>query len=246
MCIRITQAPMESKLFRSPILVLALLLAGCGAKDSKKDPPTPEVGYVVVTTQSAPLDIELAGRTTAYETSEVRPQVSGVIKARRFQEGAIVHAGQTLYEIDPSLYRAAAAQAQANLANAEAARDAAEAKADRYRPLADIEASASRTTPTRRPPRNRPPPPWRRTRRRCRPQASTWRSPGCPPRSPAGSAARWRPRARWWTNGQADALTTIQRLDPIFVDVQQSSADLVALRRSLTAGGVTPASAAVG
>jgi uncharacterized lipoprotein YbaY len=131
---------MELKPFRSPILALALLLAGCGAKDSKKDPPTPEVGYVVVTTQSAPLDIELAGRTTAYETSEVRPQVSGVIKARHFQEGAIVHAGQTLYEIDPSLYRAAEAQAQANLANAEAAREAAEAKAARYRPLAEIEA----------------------------------------------------------------------------------------------------------
>src|SRR6185503_4624400 len=86
------------------------------------------------------LVIELAGRTTAYETSEVRPQVSGVIKARRFTEGSVVRQGQTLYEIDPSLYRAAVAQAQANLANAEAAQAAAEAKAARYKPLADIEA----------------------------------------------------------------------------------------------------------
>jgi len=245
MCIRITQAPMESKLFRSPILVLALLLAGCGAKDSKKDPPTPEVGYIVVTTQSAPLDIELAGRTTAYETSEVRPQVSGVIKARRFQEGAIVHAGQTLYEIDPSLYRAAAAQAQANLANAEAARDAAEAKASRYRPLADMEAvskqdytdaaaaakqaaaavaqnKAALDTATINLKFTRVPAPI--TGRIGRSMATT------------GALV---------TNGQTDPLTTIQRLDPIFVDVQQSSADLVALRRSLSAGGVTPSSASV-
>ena len=58
---------------------------------------------MVLTNQSAPLTVELAGRTTAHETSEVRPQVAGVIKARRFEEGALVHAGQTLYEIDPSL-----------------------------------------------------------------------------------------------------------------------------------------------
>ena len=236
---------MEFKLFRSPILALALLLAGCGAKDSKKDPPPPEVGYVVVTAQSAPLDIELAGRTTAYETSDVRPQVSGVIKARRFQEGAIVHAGQTLYEIDPSLYRAAAAQAQANLANAEAAREAAEAKAARYRPLADIEAvskqdytdaaaaakqaaaavaqnKAALDTATINLGFTRVPAPI--TGRIGRSLATT------------GALV---------TNGQTDPLTTIQRLDPIFVDVQQSSADLVALRRSLSAGGVTPSSAAV-
>jgi membrane fusion protein (multidrug efflux system) len=236
---------MELKLFRSPILALALLLAGCGAKDSKKDPPAPEVGYVVVTTQSAPLDIELAGRTTAYETSEVRPQVSGVIKARRFQEGAIVHAGQTLYEIDPSLYRAAAAQAQANLANAQAVREAAEAKAARYRPLADMEAvskqdytdaaaaakqaaaavaqnKAALDTATINLKFTRVPAPI--TGRIGRSMATT------------GALV---------TNGQTDPLTTIQRLDPMFVDVQQSSADLVALRRSLSAGGVTPSSATV-
>ena len=123
-----------------PILALILLLAGCGAKDAKHAQGPPEVGYVVLTTQSTPLDVELAGRTTAYETSEVRPQVSGVIKARRFEEGAFVRAGQTLYEIDPSLYSAATAQAAANLANAEAAREAAEARSARYRPLADMEA----------------------------------------------------------------------------------------------------------
>ena len=237
--------PTHIKLLQPPFLALALLLAGCGAKEPKRAPPTPEAGYVVVTSQPAPLDIELAGRTTAYETSEVRPQVSGVIKARRFQEGAIVHAGQTLYEIDPSLYRAAAAQAQANLANAEAARDAAQAKADRYRPLADIEAvskqdytdaAAAAKQAAAAVAQNQA------ALQTARINLGFTRVPapitGRIGRSLATTGALV-------TNGQTDALTTIQRLDPIFVDVQQSSADLVALRRSLTAGGVTPASAAV-
>jgi membrane fusion protein (multidrug efflux system) len=239
------RVPTHIKLLQPPFFALALLLAGCGAREQKRAPPTPEAGYVVLTSQSAQLDVELAGRTTAYETSEVRPQVSGVIKARRFQEGAIVHAGQTLYEIDPSLYRAAAAQAQANLANAEAARDAAQAKADRYRPLADIEAvskqdytdaAAAAKQAVAAVAQNQA------ALQTARINLGFTRVPapitGRIGRSLATTGALV-------TNGQADALTTIQRLDPIFVDVQQSSADLVALRRSLTAGGVTPASAAV-
>jgi membrane fusion protein (multidrug efflux system) len=116
----------------------ALLLAGCGGGDKEK--PAPEAGYVVLKGQSVPIEIELSGRTSPYEVSEVRPQVSGVIKARMFTEGGIVRAGQTLYQIDPDLYRAAAAEAEANLANAEASRAAAQARADRYRPLAEMEA----------------------------------------------------------------------------------------------------------
>ncbi|MDB5418000.1 MAG: efflux transporter, family, subunit, partial [Phenylobacterium sp.] len=99
---------------------LSLLVAGCGAKVQTKGPTTPSVGYVVITAQDVPLELQLPGRTTAIETADVRPQVSGVIKARRFQEGSLVRQGQTLYEIDPSLYRAAVNQAQANLANAQA------------------------------------------------------------------------------------------------------------------------------
>ncbi|MGZ6019284.1 MAG: efflux transporter periplasmic adaptor subunit, partial [Phenylobacterium sp.] len=76
------------KLSRLPALALMLLLAACGAKEVKKPNRTPEVGYVVVTTQTVPLVIELAGRTNAYETADVRPQVSGVIKARHFVEGS--------------------------------------------------------------------------------------------------------------------------------------------------------------
>ena len=85
---------------------------------------------------SAPLVTEVPGRTTAAATAEVRPQVSGIIQARMFTEGALVHRGQPLYRIDASLYRAAQMQAAANLASAQANAGSAVARADRYRPLA--------------------------------------------------------------------------------------------------------------
>jgi membrane fusion protein (multidrug efflux system) len=200
---------------------------------------------VVLATQSAPLNVELAGRTTAYETSEVRPQVSGVIKARRFEEGALVRAGQTLYEIDPSLYRAAVAQAQANLENAQAVREAAEAKAARFRPLAEMEAVAKQDYTDAAAAAKQSVAAVAQNKAaldtaRINLQFTRVPAPisGRIGRSLATTGALV-------TNGQANPLTTIQRLDPIFVDIQQSSADLVALRRSLSDGGSTPSSTAV-
>ena len=108
----------------SPGRVFWLVAASCfllsSCSGEKPKPPPPEAGYIVVKTETVPLFVELAGRTTAYEMSEVRPQVSGVVKARQFTEGSLVRAGQTLYQIDPSLYRAALSQAAANLDNARA------------------------------------------------------------------------------------------------------------------------------
>src|SRR5215207_5667426 len=79
------------------VLALAILLAGCSKKPGPDMSP-PEAGFVVMKAESVPLVIELAGRTSAYESSEVRPQVSGVVKQRAFTEGSLVHAGQTLYQ----------------------------------------------------------------------------------------------------------------------------------------------------
>jgi membrane fusion protein (multidrug efflux system) len=243
--IKVLRAPMQIKFFRWPILVLALLLAGCGAKDGGKTLPRPEVGYVVLKTQSAPLDVELAGRTTAYEVSEVRPQVSGVIKARHFEEGAVVRAGQTLYEIDPSLYRAAAAQAQANLENAEAAREAAEAKAARYRPLADMEAVAKQDYTDAAAAAKQAAAAVAQNKAALETARINLQFTRVPAPISGRIGRSLATTGALVTNGQTDPLTTIQRLDPIFVDIQQSSADLVALRRALSAGGVTAASTAV-
>src|SRR5438128_12020691 len=78
------------------------------------------VGFVVVQQGSAPLQQELPGRVAAFQVSDVRPQVSGVIQRRMFQEGSIVRQGQTLYQIDPSIYAARQAQASANRQSAPA------------------------------------------------------------------------------------------------------------------------------
>ncbi len=231
------------KLSRLSTLALLLLLAACGAKDAKKPPRTPEVGYVTVTTQTVPLVIELAGRTNAYETADVRPQVSGVIKARHFVEGSVVRKGQTLYEIDPSLYRAAVAQAQANLANAQAIREAAVAKAARYKPLADIEAVAKQDYTDAKAAADQAIAQVAQNQAaldtaKINLQFTTVPAPisGRIGRSLATVGALV-------TTGQTNALSSIQRLDPIFVDIQQSSAELTALRHSLASANVTPSSA---
>ncbi|RZL18444.1 MAG: biotin/lipoyl-binding protein, partial [Sphingomonas sp.] len=83
---------------------------------------------------------ELSGRTTAFESSDVRPQVTGIIRRRFFTEGTLVKKGQPLYEIDPRLYRAAANEAQANLQSARANQQAQTILAQRYKPLAEMEA----------------------------------------------------------------------------------------------------------
>ena len=96
-----------------------------------------EVGYVVAQTQPVSLTTELSGRTSAFLVSDVRPQVSGVIKARLFQEGSYVRAGQSLYQIDPATYQASVNSAAAALAQAQATATAAKLKADRYKTLVE-------------------------------------------------------------------------------------------------------------
>ena len=86
------------------------LLAGCGDGATQKGgggrrgaSGPPQVGYVILQATSVPITTELAGRTTAYQSSEVRPQVSGIIRRRYFTEGSLVRKGHPLDEIAPSL-----------------------------------------------------------------------------------------------------------------------------------------------
>ena len=219
-------------------------LAACSPSGGDDRQP-PQVGFVVVQPAAVPVSVTLAGRTVAYETSEVRPQINGLIRRRLFTEGSLVRAGQPLYQIDASLYQAAVNQAQANLASARASADAAVARADRYKPLAEMEAvSAQDYTDAAA-------------------QARVARA-GIAQNAAALETARINLRyttvtapiggrigRSLYTVGalvsasQPSSLTVIQRLDPIFVDMQQSSAELTALRRALQRGEVAPGSTSV-
>jgi len=234
-------------MLRAMVPCAALLLASCGSAGDKNkgDKPAPEVGYVVVQPSSVPLVTELPARTNAYQVSEVRPQVSGVIQKRMFTEGSLVRAGQPLYQIDPSLYRASAAQASANVAAAQATEAAARVKADRYKPLADMEAVSKQDYTDA-------------LSQARQAQASIAQNKAAlqtaqinlrfttVPAPITGRIGRSNVTVgALVTANQADSLATINQLDPIFVDISQSSSDLLALRRSLAQQGVVPASADV-
>ncbi|WP_157219064.1 efflux RND transporter periplasmic adaptor subunit [Flavisphingomonas formosensis] len=224
---------------------LSLLLASCGPNEKKRDTTPPEAGFVVLKAETVPIYVELSGRTAAYETSEVRPQVSGLIQARLFTEGSIVKAGQTLYRIDPSLYKAAVDQADANLASALANRESTQAKADRYRPLAQIEAVSKQDYTDAAAAAKQAVASVAQNRATLETARINLRFTRVPAPITGRIGRSLFTTGALVTANQADPLTTIQRLDPIYVDIQQSSAELLALRRSLASGGVVPSAATV-
>lgn len=229
---------MRSPVITGAAVALAVFLSACGAKAPEgPDPnaPTP-VGVVVVRTEPVRLTMELSGRTSASLVSEVRPQVNGVIKARLFEEGATVRAGQALYQIDPAPYRAALDSAQAALAQAQASATAAKLKADRYRELAAINAVSKQDNDDAQ----------------AAAQAAAANVQGqraavqaakinldytrvVAPVSGRIGKSSVTPGALVTAN-QAAPLATVQNLDTIYVDVTQSAADLLKLRRAMAAG----------
>lgn len=228
--------------FALPFTVL--LLIGCSQKPKVERGPV-EVGVVTLTSGAVPMTAELTGRTTATMTSEVRPQVDGLIQARLFTEGSLVRAGQPLYRIDPRLFRAARDQAAATLDNARATYAAAQAQAERYRSLTDIDAvskqaidnavsSARQAQATVR-------------QNQASLQSAQINLAFTVVRAPiSGRIGRSAvtPGALV-TGSQTTALATISTLDPIYVDIVQSSDALLALRRSLATGSVLPSGTAV-
>ena len=236
----------QAAVLRGSLCSLLLILAACsGGGGGNRNAQAPEVGFVVVQPTSVPLSVTLAGRTVAYETSEVRPQINGLIRQRLFTEGSYVRAGQPLYQIDSSLYRAAVNQAEANLASARASAEAAVARADRYRPLAEIEAIAEQdyTDAVAQA---------RVARAAVAQNAAALDTARINLRYATVSAPiSGRIGRSLFTVGalvsasQQDPLAVIQRLDPIYVDMQQSSADLTELRRQLRAGEVSAGSTTV-
>lgn len=226
-------------------LATSIALVGC-SKDPKgaeqaaaaqQMPPT-EVGVIVAQPQSVEQTVELSGRTSAYQISDVRPQTSGVVLKRLFAEGSYVREGQPLYEIDSSTNRANLDSAKASLVRQQANLNALQIKANRYSQLvginavskqeyddikaqvqlaqADIAASQAAVKNAQ-----------------ISLGYSTVRSPisGQSGRSSVTAGALV-------TASQADPLVTIQQLDPIYVDINQSSAELLRLRQQLSQGTI--------
>lgn len=237
--------PPKLPLVKHASLTLGLLaltaLGGCSNEpQGAGGRPTATVGYIVATPSTVPLPATLSGRTVAYETSQVRPQVTGVIRKRYFTQGSYVRAGQPLFQIDPSLYEAAVNQAKANLASARATADAASAKAERFKPLAEMEAIAKQDYTDALAEA-------RVAKATVQQMAATLDTAKINlrfttvPAPISGRIGRSLATVGALASAsQADPLALIQRTDPIYVDMQQSAAELTSLRRKLAAGGVKP------
>lgn len=130
-----------------PCFILVVLLAGTLLTSCKEQPPKTsgapgpvEVDIITLETQPVDLEVELPGRTTAFRVAEVRPQVNGIVKKRLFTEGSEVKMEDVLYQIDPSIYQAKFDSAEASLAKAKAVEHSAKLKAERYRNLVHTKA----------------------------------------------------------------------------------------------------------
>jgi membrane fusion protein (multidrug efflux system) len=219
-------------------LAAGLALSACSDKGKMPARGPVEVGTVTLTAQSVALPTELPGRTAASLSSDVRPQVAGIVKARRFEEGAQVKAGQVLYEIDPATYQASYEQAKAALLNAQAIVNSTQLKDKRYAELAAIEGVAKQDADDAHAA-------WLQAVAAVAEQKAAVESARInveytqvrAPISGRIGTSSVTPGALV-TAAQTTALATIRALDPIYVDVTQSSADLLQLRRALASGGM--------
>jgi len=215
-------------------------LGACGPKTpaGAADIPPVEVGVITVNEAPATVVSDLPGRTSAYRKAEVRPQVSGIIQKRLFTEGAEVKVGTQLYQIDPSTYEAAYSTAQAQLASAEATFVAAKARNVRYQNLIAAKMISQQDFDD---------------------AAATFGQAQANLEIGKAAVETARINLKYTkvlapisgvisksnvTEGalvsasQTDILTTIQQLDPIYVDVSQSADELLKLRRQVMSGKV--------
>ena len=222
-------------------LASCLLLGGCdqGHGQQAAPAPVPEVATVTIEPRQVELTTELPGRTFAYLVSEIRPQVNGIIQKRQFREGSDVKAGQLLYQIDPAPFQVAHDSAKASLGKAQANLPSIRSRAERYRELLvdkavsrqdcdDAEAAVEQA----------------------KAEIEYWKTQVEAARINLGytrvsAPISGRVGRSSVTDGalvtayQATALATIQQLDPIYVDVAQSSAELLRLKRNLESGRLT-------
>lgn len=219
------------------IAIAAAVLAGCSRKPAQSAAPPPvEVGVITLAPTSVTLTKELPGRTSAFRVAEVRARVNGIVLKRLFTEGADVREGQPLFKIDPAPYQAALEGAKAQLARAEANVTNARLQAQRYTELVadnavskqeyDNAMAALRATEADV------------AAGRAAVQAAQINLGYTTVTSPV-SGRIGRSAVTEGAYVQASAATllaTVQQLDPVYVDLTQSSADVLRLRRDLDAG----------
>jgi membrane fusion protein (multidrug efflux system) len=209
-----------------PVLVaaaaLTALLSGCQQEEAAPAAAPPKVGVVTLQSQAFTLTSELPGRTTAYRIAEVRPQVNGIILKRLFTEGREVKAGQQLYQIDPSVYEAALKSAQATL-------QSSKSLADRYKQLVDEQAVSRQEFDEAQAKRLQAEATLQSAQIDLRYTKVLAPISGRIGRSAVTEGALV-------SNGQSSAMAVIQQLDPIYVDVTQSSVEMLKLRRELASG----------
>ncbi|ECP5540955.1 multidrug efflux RND transporter periplasmic adaptor subunit AcrA [Salmonella enterica] len=217
----------------------SLALTGCDDKqDQQGGQQMPEVGVVTLKTEPLQITTELPGRTVAYRIAEVRPQVSGIILKRNFVEGSDIEAGVSLYQIDPATYQTTYDSAKGDLAKAQAAANIAELTVKRYQKLlgtqyiskqeydqalADAQQATAAVVAAKAAVETA----------RINLAYTKVTSPisGRIGKSSVTEGALVQ-------NGQASALATVQQLDPIYVDVTQSSNDFLRLKQELANGSL--------
>jgi membrane fusion protein (multidrug efflux system) len=221
------------------ISLLALALSACGQKQDGGPPPgKPKVGVVTLKSEPVSLSTELPGRTTAYRVAEVRPQVNGIIQKRLFVEGGEVKAGAQLYQIDPALYQADLDSKRAAVERAQAQLQTSTLLAQRYKPLAEARAVSRQTYDDAV-----------ATRQQAQADVTAGKAAvetsrinlvytkvlapisGIIGRSNVTEGALV-------TANQTTAMASLQQIDPIYVDVTQSSVQLLKLQDDLAAGRI--------
>ena len=203
------------------VFAASLIIGGCGQKTPVAQSP-PEVSVVTIESKQVALTTELPGRTSAYLVAEVRPQVDGIIQKRLFTEGSDVRAGQVLFQIDPALYQAALARSEANLT-------ALQLKADRLRELLADKAVSQQDYDDAAAALKQTQADIQTARINLKYTTITAPISGRIGKSSVTEGALV-------TADQPTALATIQKLNPMYVDVPQSTAELLRLRRDLKEG----------
>lgn len=221
------------------IVTCVCLLAACNGKQQTQQAPPPEVVTITVKEQPIVLTTELPGRTSANLVAEVRPQVSGIIKKRLFPEGSSVKAGQVLYQIDPAPFQAAYDSAAASLARAEANLPATRLRAARYGDLVADKAVSKQDVDD-----------INAAIKQAEAEVTYWQAAVKAARINLGytrvtASITGRIGKSNVTEGalvtanQPTPLATIQKFDPIYLDVPQSTAQLLRLKHSVEGGRLT-------